>query len=194
MSDKKNNKKKLLWITLGALGLAIAGTATGVWISKSLSKDKVKDKRESLKEILADKNLSIPSNMKEYLQELSQSESFDNSLNIEDIKSSLINWTVIEKYSKELENEKVNIEFIEFLENTNNLKINDVKAEKNNLEKLLNNKNANSNTELINNKSKIKELENQLGDLLQELKIHKKTLIKLKQFYLKILLSYQVIV
>ncbi|MCU9936305.1 hypothetical protein NWP96_04220 [Mycoplasmopsis cynos] len=99
-------------------------------ISKSLSKDKVKDKRESLKEILADKNLSIPSNMKEYLQELSQSESFDNSLNIEDIKSSLINWTVIEKYSKELENEKVNIEFIEFLENTNNLKINDVKAEK----------------------------------------------------------------
>ncbi|WAM10023.1 hypothetical protein ONA24_01775 [Mycoplasmopsis cynos] len=132
--------------------------------------------------------------MKEYLQELSQSESFDNSLNIEDIKSSLINWTVIEKYSKELENEKVNIEFIEFLENTNNLKINDVKAEKNNLEKLLNNKNANSNTELINNKSKIKELENQLGDLLQELKIHKKTLIKLKQFYLKILLSYQVIV
>ncbi|WAM06428.1 hypothetical protein ONA23_05635 [Mycoplasmopsis cynos] len=163
-------------------------------ISKSLSKDKVKDKRESLKEILADKNLSIPSNMKEYLQELSQSESFDNSLNIEDIKSSLINWTVIEKYSKELENEKVNIEFIEFLENTNNLKINDVKAEKNNLEKLLNNKNANSNTELINNKSKIKELENQLGNLLQELKIHKKTLIKLKQFYLKILLSYQVIV
>ncbi|EIE40233.1 hypothetical protein [Mycoplasmopsis canis] len=163
MSDKKNNKKKLLWIALGALGLAIAGTATGVAISKSLSKDKVKDKRESLKEILADKNLNIPSNMKEYLQELSQSESFDNSLNIEDIKSSLINWTVIEKYSKELENEKVNIEFIEFLENTNNLKINDVKAEKNNLEKLLNNKNANSITELINNKSKIKELENQLG-------------------------------
>ncbi|MCU9936304.1 hypothetical protein NWP96_04215 [Mycoplasmopsis cynos] len=28
---------------------------------------------------------------------------------------------------------------------------------------MLNNKNANSNTELINNKSKIKELENQLG-------------------------------
>ncbi|SYV97114.1 Uncharacterised protein, partial [Mycoplasmopsis edwardii] len=96
MNDKK--KKKKLAIVIGAVvGTAalIGGTTAGVFLGtkkiNNPSNNSVAQRKDSLEDILNDKNLNIPSELRVYLSSMS-SEEIENQVDKNKLKNTLVNW------------------------------------------------------------------------------------------------------
>lgn len=169
MNDKK--KKKKLAIVVGAVVgtmALIGGTTAGVLLGtkkfNNRSDNSVAQRKDSLEDILNDKSLNIPSELRAYLSSMS-SEEIENQVDKNKLKNTLVNWTVIQKTSNEFSNNKPTPKHLKFIEDALELNLANSQTSKSQLEKSINKNDKEAFLHLMDKSNEVKALENDFSNL-----------------------------